>query len=68
MEKNNKDQIIKKIHISINDIKNLLYKYICRYNDKCFDETCSLKHNIKPDFTKNYRNLISDIIKYVPKI
>lgn len=54
VERNNEDQIINKIHISINDIKNLL----CKYNDKCFDKSCSLIHIVKPDFIKNYNNYI----------
>lgn len=58
VEKGNNNEIIKKIHISINSIKRLLHKNICKYNDKCFNKFCNLIHTIKPDIEKNYKEYI----------
>ena len=58
IEKGTNDKIIKKIHISINSIKRLLYKNICKYNNKCFNKSCNLIHTIKPDIEKNYEEYI----------
>jgi hypothetical protein len=58
IEKGNNNEIVKKIHISINSIKRLLYKNICRYNGKCFNNLCDLIHTIKPDIKKNYKEYI----------
>jgi hypothetical protein len=54
LEKNNNKQIIKKILISIDDIK----KVICRYNNRCFNNSCKFIHVIKPVFNKNYKDYI----------
>lgn len=58
IEKGINDEIVKKIHISINSIKGLLYKNICKYNNKCFNKSCNLIHTIKPDIEKNYKEYI----------
>jgi hypothetical protein len=60
VEKNDKKEIVNKIHISINDIKDELYKNIlCKYNNKCFDITCKLIHIIEPDKEENYKSYIN---------
>jgi len=58
VEKSNNDEVVKKIHISLNNIKRLLYKNICKYNDKCFNKSCNLIHYINPDIEKNYDSYI----------
>lgn len=58
IEKDNDNEIVKKIHISTNSIKRILYKKNCKYNDKCFNKSCNLIHTIKPDIEKNYKEYI----------
>lgn len=58
VEKNQNNKIIKKVHISIDSMKRLLYKNICKYNNKCFNKSCNLIHTIKPDIEKNYEEYI----------
>lgn len=54
LEKDNNEQIIKKIHISVDDMK----KIICKYNNRCFNDLCNFIHINKPDSDKNYKNYI----------
>lgn len=49
---------IKKIHVSTNSIKKLLYNNICKYSDKCFNKSCKLIHIITPDIEENYKEYI----------
>ena len=59
VEKNNNGNIIKKVHISVNDIKRLIYQNkACSFNDRCFNKICKFKHIIKPNIEENYKNYI----------
>lgn len=63
IEKNdkNKEQVINKIHISINDIKNSSYKDIlCKYNDNCSDKSCILIHII--EIEKEKKKIVKTIL------
>lgn len=51
-------QIINKIHLNIKDLEELLFKNICKYNNKCFDKSCNLIHAINPNIDKNYEKYI----------
>lgn len=46
-------QTINKIHLSIKELKNLFHKNICKYNDKCFENSCKLIHIIRSNINKN---------------
>lgn len=58
IEINKNNEITKKIHISIDNIKKLLNNNICKYNDKCFNISCKLNHISEPDIEKNYKEYI----------
>lgn len=58
IEINKNNELIKKIHISIDNIKKLLNNNICKYNDKCFNKSCKLNHISEPDIEKNYEEYI----------
>lgn len=56
IEKNkiHENQIINKIHVSIKDLKELLYKNIYRDN-KSFNKSCELIHIVRSDINNNHK-------------
>lgn len=58
IEINKNSEVIKKIHISTDNIKKILYDNFCKYNDKCFNKSCKLIHIIEPDIEENYKEYI----------
>lgn len=56
IEKDDNDNIIKKLHISKKYIKELTYyNKNCNLNNKCFNKMCKFKHPINFDLEKNFK-------------
>lgn len=59
IEKDINGKINNKIHVSKNDIKDIIHKNkYCIFNKECFNKNCKYKHFIKPNIEENYKKHI----------